>query len=353
MEPVTHFLTGACLGRAGFNRKTAYATLATTLAAEAPDLDVLWSLRGPVAGFQHHRGITHTFVAAPFIALVVTGAVWLLHRLRKKPPAQPIRWTLIWLFSMLAVCSHLLLDFTNNYGLRPFFPFNPRWYSWDIVFIFEPVMFVLLLAALIVPALLGLVDREIGGRTKFRGRGWAIAALVSIALLYALRNAEHRHAELLVRNAGLNKEPLRRVGIEPFPINPFKWYAVSETSSSYQTAVVYTRRDLVDTDVGSLVYKPDTTLATTAARQSLLGQVYLDWSEFPLVTDRGFFPVPGKGVETPQPNWHTVEFDDMRFGYMSLVLGNADRKAAPLAGWVFVGPGHEIEGMIMNGKEQQ
>ena len=28
MEPVTHFLTGACIGRAGLNRKTAYATVA-------------------------------------------------------------------------------------------------------------------------------------------------------------------------------------------------------------------------------------------------------------------------------------------------------------------------------------
>ncbi|MFZ0299857.1 MAG: hypothetical protein WAM13_16010 [Candidatus Sulfotelmatobacter sp.] len=41
MEPITHFLTGACMGRAGLNRKTALATAVLTLAAEAPDLDVL------------------------------------------------------------------------------------------------------------------------------------------------------------------------------------------------------------------------------------------------------------------------------------------------------------------------
>jgi hypothetical protein len=41
----THFLTGACIGRAGLNRKTAYATLAAVLAAEAADIDVLWGLR--------------------------------------------------------------------------------------------------------------------------------------------------------------------------------------------------------------------------------------------------------------------------------------------------------------------
>ena len=79
MEPVTHFLTGACIGRAGLNRKTACATLAAVLAAEAADMDVLWSLRGPVEGLKHHRGITHTFVAAPVVAGVIVGLVGLLH----------------------------------------------------------------------------------------------------------------------------------------------------------------------------------------------------------------------------------------------------------------------------------
>src|SRR5258705_7308780 len=84
MDPITHLMTGACLARAGFNRKAAYATVALTLAAEAPDLDVLWSIKGPIAAFQHHRGITHTFLGLPFEAAVVVGAVWLVHRWRVK-----------------------------------------------------------------------------------------------------------------------------------------------------------------------------------------------------------------------------------------------------------------------------
>jgi len=63
MEPVTHFLTGACIGRAGLNRKTAYATLTAALAAEAADMDIFWGLRGQVDELKHHRGITHTFIA--------------------------------------------------------------------------------------------------------------------------------------------------------------------------------------------------------------------------------------------------------------------------------------------------
>ena len=58
------------MGRAGLNRKTALATLTLTLAAEAPDLDVIGAFRGPAFGFAHHRGFTHSFVGVPLDAAV-------------------------------------------------------------------------------------------------------------------------------------------------------------------------------------------------------------------------------------------------------------------------------------------
>src|ERR1700758_3431347 len=95
MEPITHFLTGACIGRAGLNRKTACATVVATLAAEAADLDILWGFKGPLEELKHHRGITHTFIAAPFVAAVVVVVVgfaylWLERRRARKRgrPAQ-------------------------------------------------------------------------------------------------------------------------------------------------------------------------------------------------------------------------------------------------------------------------
>jgi inner membrane protein len=75
--------------------------------------------------------------------LVVVGFVYLIWRLRGrkvKDPKLPPRWGLLFLYACLAGLSHILLDFTNNYGVRPFWPFSEKWYSWDIVFIFEPVM---------------------------------------------------------------------------------------------------------------------------------------------------------------------------------------------------------------------
>jgi inner membrane protein len=349
MEPVTHFMTGACLSRAGLNRKTAYATVAMTLAAEAPDLDILWGFRGPVAAFQHHRGITHTLVGAPFIALIVVGAVWLYHRRRKKKPEQPVRWGVLYLCSLVAVLSHLLLDFTNNYGLRPFFPFNPRWYSWDIVFIWEPIVFAALLLALVMPALFGLADREIGARkTQFRGRGWAIFALVVMVGVWVVRNAEHERALKMVSAGTFTDGKILKLAAEPFPLNPYRWYAVVETPDYFQTGLVNTRSgELLPNE--SLLYKPPVTIYTLAAKRSWLGQIYLDWSTFPLVRDVGNETPPGfDGVTSPQTT--TVEFRDLRFSYSTLFL---NEKNAPLSGWVVVGPERNIEMMVMNGREQK
>src|ERR1700759_5285004 len=134
-------LTGACMSRAGLNRKTGLATLTLVLATEAPDLDVLAYMGGPVAGFEHHRGITHTFLGAPFMAGLVVGAIYLGYRVMKrrgKEPKLPPNWKLLYAYALLGSLVHLFQDFTNNYGLRPFAPFNPKWYSWDIVFIVDP-----------------------------------------------------------------------------------------------------------------------------------------------------------------------------------------------------------------------
>jgi inner membrane protein len=356
MEPVTHFLTGACLGRSGFNRRTAYATLAMTLAAEAPDIDVLWSLHGPLSGFEHHRGITHTFLGAPFMALAVTGVVWLIHRVRKRTPATAPRWALLWLLALIADFSHLLLDFTNNYGLRPFFPFNPHWYCWSIVFIFDPLIFLALLSSLAMPWLFGLTDREIGVRKpQFRGRSWSIAALVFIVLWWSLRNAEHAHAISLVRASSVVSEPIVKIDAEPSIVDPFSWHVIAETHDFYQTVEVHTFHDQVEDrspDESDIVYKPAVTPAVMAAKQSWMGRVYLDWSKFPVATDLGNDPVPYETAPTPQPGWHTIQFQDLRFANSALGL-KGPRSSTPLGAYVYVGPGNEVEGMFMSGKEQR
>jgi inner membrane protein len=409
MEPVTHFLTGACLGRAGFNRKTAYATLVAVLAAEAADLDILWGLAGPVEELKHHRGITHTFWAVPVVAGVVVGAVALLHlwRTRNKhkgappfssakapsigdaliqnvkaptappttPPAtQPIHWGWLYLTACVAALSHLLLDWTNNYGVRPFFPLNAHWYAGSFMFIAEPILWGLFFLAFAIPWILGLADREIGARRKpFRGQGWAIFALTGMLALGCLRWAEHAQALAMIDNTNVAAEPVTRRSAEPYPVNPFHWHAILETPDFYQTAEIGTWSGSIDSDPhADVLYKPADTPAVEAAKRTPLGQVYLDWGTWAVVRDVGPEPIPGPvpGLDPPQlpPNrtWTTIEFTDLRFDYAFLGTRRASARS-PLAGWVYIvdgrddgapadrssSAGWEDAGEVMNGREQR
>jgi inner membrane protein len=356
MEPVTHFLTGACIARAGLNRKTAYATVAATLAAEAADLDVLWSLAGPVEGLKHHRGITHTLWAAPLVAGVVVGVVWLWRRWRKPAEsAQKVHWGWLYGTALIASLSHLLLDWTNNYGLRPFFPFNPRWYAGSFVFIAEPVLWALLLAAVVMPWLLGLADQEIGARrTAFRGRNWAIFALAGMVVLWCWRWAEQAQARAMLTNQQFASEPARRITLEPYPLNPYRWHAILETNDFYQTAEVDTRTGAITSDVPQdLLYKPVATAVVEAAKRTPLGQAYLDWGTWAVVRDLGQQPI--KGIEPPDlppgRSWSTVEFSDLRFGYSFLGSGSVVRH--PLGALEYIVDGREEAGIALNGRVQK
>ena len=381
MEPITHLMTGACLARAGFNRKAAYATIAMTIAAELPDIDAVWSLDGPVTGFQHHRGITHTFIALPFEALAVVGAVALLHSWRKRrangipavahtpsdtlqmdqhivPPltVAPVRWGLLYGFTLLASLSHLLLDWTNNYGLRPFFPFNSRWYAGSFVFIVEPGMLAALLIALIAPSLFGLVGGEVGARRPtFRGRGWAIAAMALIVGLWSWRWVEHDDALRLASAANYGPEgstgsQILRVTASPYPGNPYRWHTVVETPGFYQIASVNTLQDSVATHPGEdLFNKPAETPATLAAKQSVLGRAYLDWSSWPLVAEIG--PSMPDDAPAGASGWTEVRFSDLRFMYDT--LGMQGRSNTPLSAAVYLDASRQVEWMQMGNRQQR
>jgi len=374
MEPVTHFLTGACIGRAGLRRRTAWATLAGVLAAEAADIDILWGFAGPVQELKHHRGITHTFLAAPVLAAAVTGIIFLLdrwlqrrraRRVAQLPPPEagapplrrpaPARWGWIYLTALLSALSHILLDWTTTYGVRLLFPFDSRWTAGSLVFIVEPVLLAMLGAALILPGLGSLIGGEIGARRQpFRGERWAIAALLGMVLLWGWRFTERAHARGLLDNAQITSQPVLRETLLPYPVTPFRWHAILETRDSFQTAEIDTRTGEIETDPNlDLIPKPAVTPATEAARRTPLGQVYVDWGAWAIVRDMGQTPAPG--IDPPQlpPGraWTAVQFSDLRFAYDFLGRGRSPASSV-LTGWVYIVDGHEEAGESLNGRER-
>jgi inner membrane protein len=329
MEPITHFLTGATLARAGFNRKSALATLTMTLAAEAADIDILAYVKGSAVGFIQHRGITHTFLAIPVLAAMVVGLVWLpdalwqrRRRARNLPPAPPRRWGWLYLFACVAGLSHILLDFTNNYGVRPFYPFSRQWYAWDIVFIIEPLILAVLFAALTLPWLFGLIGQEIGARQRGpRGRGAAIAALLFMVALWGVRDFEHRRALAAMDAVEFHGEPAQRIAAFPYMVNPFRWAGVAETSNAFISMHVDSLRPEVDPEGrAQTYYKPESTEVTQAARNTALGRAYVEWARFPLVE--------AEHISAPVPE-DLVHFNDLRFVY-------PDSSVRPLQAYVLL-----------------
>ncbi len=277
-----------------------------TLAAEAPDIDILASFKDPVFGFAHHRGFTHSFLGLLLVQALVVGLVYGIWRLRGrkvKDPNRPPRWGLLFLLAYLAGLTHILLDFTNNYGVRPFWPFSEKWYSWDIVFIVEPVLLILLVGGLVVPGLFGLINDEIGARRKGPpGRLAATLALLGMLAVWGVRDYEHRRAVNALDSRLYDGADPVRVSAYPYWLNPFRWYGVVETRNVFATMGVDS--SIPDADPGGnmqIRQKPEETPVTLAAKRSYLGRVYLDWAQYPV-------------VETEQiESGYIVRFRDLRY----------------------------------------
>lgn len=308
------------MGRAGLNRKTALATLTLTLAAEAPDLDVLGRFGGPAFGFAHHRGFTHSFLGIPICAAAVLGFVYLVWRMRgrrTKDPTLPPRWGLLFGYACLAGLTHILLDFTNNYGVRPFWPFSEKWYSWDIVFIVEPVMLGLLILGLVVPTISSLVDSEIGVRKRGpRGRMAASVALLGVVAMWGVRDYGHRRAVSALQSREYQGVDPVRVSAYPTWINPFQWYGVVETPAFFVLAPVDSLGPDVDPENEMEIrYKPEETPVTLAAKRSYMGRIYLDWAKYPITETEELSGLAGGYI---------VRFQDLRYA-QGPSLFNRDR----------------------------
>ena len=108
-----------------------------------------------------------------------------------------VHWAGAWLAALVAVASHLLLDFTNVYGIRLLLPFSKEWLRLDLSGLFDPWIWGVLLLGLAVPFLSRLVSAEISSgkaRVLNYGRGSARFALLLVSLYDGGRAVLHARA---------------------------------------------------------------------------------------------------------------------------------------------------------------
>ena len=280
MDNLTHTLTAIAISHTGLNRKTRFATLTVILGANAPDIDLVARLKDSATYLKYHRGITHSLLGIMVLAIILSGVMyWIGKRVRPKPNLSLNgRWLVLAAF--LGTASHLLLDFTNSYGVRLFLPFSASWYAWDIMFIFDPLLLVLLALGMGVPWVLRLVSEEVGARKPRLMRG-AIFALCAMTLLWGVRDVAHRRAlSILDSRTYIDQNP-QRFGAFPSPGNPFAWTGVAETETSFFVLRVNALDPDNPPETVRTFNKPEPSPALEAAMQTRTGRIFMDFARFP------------------------------------------------------------------------
>jgi inner membrane protein len=146
------------------------------LASNFPDLDLFLTrlLPDPLGYLLNHRGHTHTVLWALPQALLLALLLWLCWPSARSllKASRPARLGLA-LSVGVGFALHLLMDFTNSYGVHPWYPLDARWFYGDMVFIVEPLFWV----AIGVPMALIMRWRSL----RLAGLACLLAALVAFA----------------------------------------------------------------------------------------------------------------------------------------------------------------------------
>jgi len=296
MDLLTHSATGLFLGRAGLNHFSEQAPWILLLAANAPDIDIVTLAWGQIDYLNYHRHLTHSLTAWPVMALLPVLAVRLFTR-------KSFRWRGAYVISLAAVASHLLLDYTNLYGIRFLLPFSGRWFRLDFTSVVDLWIWAVLLVGLVGPVIARLVNAEIGARTKSAGRGFAIFALVFLALYNAGRGVLHARAVATLDSRIYAGAAPLRVAALPGPVNPLAWRGLVETRDFYKV-VEFTLAEEFDPSRGVIFYKAEPDPAIQAANNSPAFRDFFNFSQFPLE----------RTMPLADPEGTRVEGMDMRFG---------------------------------------
>ena len=302
MDNLTHTLAAIAMGQAGLNRKTRFATITLIVGANLPDIDLVSTVSGGASYLKYHRGITHSFLGAAILATLLGALVYFLGRKARpvKKPGPPLNAGWLFAISWIAVASHLLMDFTNAYGIRPFLPFSGRWYAWDIMPIIDIILWASLILGLSLPPLFRLISEEVGAR-KTKSRWGAIFALGSMFALWGVRDMAHRRVlGFLDAHTYAQENPLR-VGAFPSPINPFAWTGVVETDSAFHVLAASALDSDVDAEHTTVYHKPESSPVLVAAMKTRTAQIFTDFARF-----------PWSNVEETENGFH-VTMQDLRF----------------------------------------
>ena len=284
MDNITHTLLGAALAQAGLKRATRFGTGALLIGANLPDVDgfsYLFTSSGEALAFR--RGWTHGILAMIVWPFVLAGILWGLSRLSRKD--EPVRPGALLLLAAIAVWSHPLLDLLNVYGVRLLMPFSQHWFKADALFIIDPWVWGLFLAAVALGAI----------RRTHRPARYALGIFAGYAILMAILGAVGR--DVVARKTGL----AARTMAAPVFGNPLRRTVLRDLGREYESGELFfglRPRYLPRGRIPTGWDQPGVAEALASGQ----AQWFLRWARFPVFA-----------AEPAGESWR-VRINDIRFG---------------------------------------
>ena len=204
MDNITHTLAGTLLGEVAWRglrsansnldepvRRGLFLAIGI-IGSNLPDIDFVYPLitQNKLDYLSQHRGYTHTLLGAVFGAVLLVALVEVWCRWRRMRPSSSDRVGFA-AMALGALAAHVAMDFTNNYGVHPLWPFYNGWVYGDSVFIVEPALWVaaapllFVMRSRIARGLIALV--LIGAMVLTFASGWVPASnAIALATLLAI-----------------------------------------------------------------------------------------------------------------------------------------------------------------------
>ena len=265
----THTLLGIAMAKSGLDRRTPHATATAVIASNLPDLDSFTLFADSAAYLEHHRGITHSVFAVPFMAAFVAAVIYRLS-LRGRTPA-----TFRGLFgiSLIVMMTHPLLDYLNSYGMRPFLPFDDTWIYGDTLFIIDPVLDTILLLGVIASYLLPR-RRVVCG---------VVALVVMVAYIGVRVELRSKALVSLAEFVETIPETTETAILPQMRLSPFRWTGIVESETKLWKLSIDTRtgprQPVLEID------KIPDSVATVKAAQADTAAALLDFARFPFMRE--------------------------------------------------------------------
>jgi len=218
MDSISQAALGAAIGEAILGKHIGNkGAILGAIIATIPDLDVaLYLFYDKFEMLSIHRGFSHSIVFS------IIGAFLIAYILQRMKWTKTVSYQKLWIFTWLALFTHMLLDTFTAYGTQLLLPFSDARIGFDSVNVVDPVYTVPLLIGLICSL---FVFKNTPSRSIYNYIGIAVSTTYLLATL-GVKNHVEEHFKTELTEQNIKYESLLTM---PVGVANMNWYGVAKT----------------------------------------------------------------------------------------------------------------------------